>query len=266
MDQLIDPEEVARFENATWSRCARGYVDGFGALAGEAIRSLLDEVNVKRDDRVLDVGTGPGLVAAAAAEQGAEVVGVDFSEAMLAEASRLHPAIEFRAASAEALPFPDSTFDAVVGNFILHHAGRPAKVLEEAFRVLRRDGRVGFTVWADLSKLEAFGLFFAAVAEHAGAAELPHGPLFGVSDFDVFHQMLRQAGFRDSSVRELPTVWRMRSIDSFLAAFRDWAQLDAFPHDVRGRIEATVRDRASAYRSGDGFTMPNPAILLSAVK
>ena len=36
--------------------------------------------------------------------------------------------------------------------FILHHAGRPAKVLEEAFRVLRRDGRVGFTVWADPSR------------------------------------------------------------------------------------------------------------------
>ena len=46
MEQLIDPEEVARFENATWSRCARGYMDGFGALAGEAIRPLLDEVNV----------------------------------------------------------------------------------------------------------------------------------------------------------------------------------------------------------------------------
>ena len=87
MDQLIDPEEVARFENATWSRCASGYMDGFGALVGEAIRPLLDEVNVNRDDRVLDVGTGPGLVAAAAAERGAEVVGVDFSEAMLAEAT-----------------------------------------------------------------------------------------------------------------------------------------------------------------------------------
>jgi SAM-dependent methyltransferase len=178
MDRLIDPEEVGRFENATWSRCAKGYVNGFGALVREAIRPLLDKVNVNRGDRVLDVGTGPGLVAAAAEEQGADVVGVDFSEAMLAEARRLHPAIEFRAASADALPFADSTFDAVVGNFILHHAGRFAKVLEESFRVLRRGGRVGFTVWADLSKLEAIGLFFAAVAEHAGAAELPHGPLF----------------------------------------------------------------------------------------
>lgn len=266
MEKLIDPEEVARFENATWSRCASGYMDGFGALVGEAILPLLDEVKVSTGDRVLDVGTGPGLVAAAAAGRGADVVGVDFSEAMLAEARRLHPKIEFRRASAESLPFEDGAFDAVVGNFVLHHSGNPDKVLKEAFRVLRDDGRVGFTVWADLSKLEAFALFFAAVGEHAGTAELPHGPLFAVSDFQVFHQMLRDAGFRDSSVRELQTVWRMHSIDSFLAAFRDWAQLDAFPNDVRDRIEATVRERATAFRSGDILEMPNPAILLSAAK
>ena len=71
MEQLIDPEEVARFENATWSRCARGYMDGFGALAGETIQPLLDEVKVRRGNRVLDVGTGPGLVAVAVREPGA---------------------------------------------------------------------------------------------------------------------------------------------------------------------------------------------------
>lgn len=125
---------------------------------------------------------------------------------------------------------------------------------------------MGFTVWADLSKLEAFGLFFAAVEEHAGAAELPHGPLFGVSDFTVFHEVARDAGFRESSVRELQIAWRTQSIDSFLAAFRDWANLEAFPSEVRRAIEDTVRDRANAYRCGDVFAMPNPAILVSAVK
>src|SRR6185369_6290517 len=100
-----------------------------------------------------------------------------------------------------------------VGNFVLHHVGQPDEALREAFRVLRTGGRAGFTVWADASKLEAFGLFFAAVEEHAGPAQLPHGPLFGVSDFDVFHQMVRGAGFRDSSVRELPIAWRTASMD-----------------------------------------------------
>jgi SAM-dependent methyltransferase len=266
MQDRLDVEEVARFENATWSRCAQGYMDGFGALVVEAIGPLLDEAKVSGGDRVLDVGTGPGLVAATAAERGATLIGIDSSEAMLAEARRLHPEIEFRAGSAEALPFEGGEFDAVVSNFMLHHSGQPDEVLKEACRVLRPDGRMGFTVWADPSKLEAFGLFFAAVEEHAGAAELPHGPLFGVSDFAVFHEMARDAGFQNSSVRELQIDWRTPSIDSFLAALGDWVNLEAFPKNVRDAIESTVRERARVYRRGDAFIMPNPAILLSAVK
>jgi len=262
----FDPEEVAQFENATWSRGVDSYMDGFGALVREAIGPLLDEVRISDGDRVLDVGTGPGLVAAAAAERGADVLGIDFSGAMVAKARNLHPDVEFQKARAESLPSGDGRFDAVVGNFVLHHSGEPDVVLREAFRVLRRGGRVGFTVWADLSKLEAFGLFFAAVEEHAGSAELPHGPLFGVSDFDVYHRMARSAGFRDSSVRELPIAWRTDSLDSYLSSFRAWANLDAFPQQARDGIEATVRERAGAYRSGNVLVMPNPAILVSGVR
>ena len=61
------------------------------------------------------------------------------------------------------------------------------------------------------------------------SAQLPNGPLFGVSDFAVYHQMVRGAGFHDSSVRELPIAWRTSSIDAYVASFRDWANLGAFP-------------------------------------
>ena len=109
----FDPEEVARFENATWSRCAETYSDGFGALVREAVIPLLDEVNVSDGKRVLDVGTGPGLVAAAAAERGADVVGIDFSDAMVAQARRRYPGLDFRKAAGESLPFDAGKFDAV---------------------------------------------------------------------------------------------------------------------------------------------------------
>lgn len=266
MQSQFGPEEIAQFENATWSRCAEGYVDGFGALVSEAIEPLLDEVKLSEGERVLDMGTGPGLVAARAVERGAAAVGIDFSEAMLSEAQRRHPEIEFLQASAEDLPIEDAEFDVVIGNFMLHHVAHPERVLREAFRVLRPEGRMGFTVWTDPAKLEAFGLFFAAVEEHAGATEFPHGPLFGLSDFEVFHAMARNAGYRDSSVRELPIAWQIQSIDSFLSAFWDWANLETLAPDIQRAIEATVRERAANYRQGDTYTMPNPAILLSAVK
>lgn len=266
MDTQFDEKEVAKFENETWSRCAAGYMEGFGALVGEAVEPLLDAVTPRKGERFLDVGTGPGIVAAAAAKRGAAVVGIDFSDAMLAEARKRHAGIDFHAAPAEQLPFDDGEFDAVAGNFVLHHSGNPKAVLTEALRVLKPGGRAAFTVWGDLPKLEAFGLFFAAVEEHAGSAELPHGPLFGVSDPGVLMDFLGSTGFGDPMVTEIDIAWRTPNIDSYLGAFRDWANLAVFPPEVRGAIESTVRERAESYRNSGQYVLPNPAIMLSAVK
>lgn len=78
---------------------------------------------------------------------------------MVDEARRRNPGVEFRVADAHSLPFEDGSFDVVLSNLTVHHLGDPDKFLAEAFRVLRPGGRLAFTVWADLSKLEAFGLF-----------------------------------------------------------------------------------------------------------
>lgn len=185
---------------------------------------------------------------------------------MLQEAKRRQPGVNFRLASAEALPFGNEEFDAVVGNFVLHHSGDPTMLLKEAFRVLRKGGRIAFTVWADLAKLEAFGLFFGAMERQGLAGELPHGPLFGVSDFDVYHGMAVTAGFHDVLVRELPIAWTMSTIDSLLAAFADWVNMNALPAETRVAVDADVRQASRSYESSGKLTIPNPAILMSALK
>ncbi|MCA8948195.1 MAG: methyltransferase domain-containing protein [Planctomycetes bacterium] len=265
-EPVPDVKRIEDYENATWSRCAAGYRDGFGVLVAGALPDLLDAVDARAGARVLDVGTGTGLAAGAAQARGAEVTGVDFAPAMIDLARAAAPAIDFRIAPADALPFANDHFDAVVGNFVLHHCARPDAVLREALRVLRPGGRVGMTVWGEIAQLEAFGLFFAAVGEHVGVPELPHGPLFGVADPAALGDLLRAAGFDAVAVRELPLVWQTPTLAPYLAAFASWADTDALPADTRAAIERSVTATAERFRTSRGFELPNPALLLSARK
>ena len=79
--------------------------------------------------RVLDLACGPGFISAAIAELGAQPVGLDFSSAMVGLARAGHPGLRFEEGDAEALPFADGSFDAVVGNFGIHHVPDPLRAL-----------------------------------------------------------------------------------------------------------------------------------------
>ena len=93
--------------------------------------------------RVLDVGCGTGTLAAALAERGAKVWGVDPSGEMLVEArraGRAGPGLAFKLGAAEALPFKDAWFERAVSRLALHLVDRPAAFRELA-RVLAPGGR-----------------------------------------------------------------------------------------------------------------------------
>jgi SAM-dependent methyltransferase len=101
-------------------------------------------------DAVLDIGCGAGvdsLVAAHLAGPGGRVVGIDVTFAML-EQARAHLArlgwlqVSFQVADAEALPFPDNDFDAVISNGVFNLTLNKAKALQEAHRVLKPGGRL----------------------------------------------------------------------------------------------------------------------------
>ena len=103
----FDPDAFRDFERAAHSRKAESYHGQFSAVTDHAIRPLLDAAKVGGGTRLLDVAAGPGHLAGTAAQRGARVTGVDLAPAMVALASKLHPDVTFREASADRLPFPD---------------------------------------------------------------------------------------------------------------------------------------------------------------
>ena len=93
------------------------------------------------------MGSGPGDLAAAAAALGADTVGIDVAPSMVRRAAIANPSIPFRVGSFEAIPAGAGAFDAVVGNFVFNHVGRPETALAEARRVLRPGGWLALSTW-----------------------------------------------------------------------------------------------------------------------
>lgn len=112
--------------------------------------ALVSAVDPRPGQKVLDVATGTGLVAFALARRGALVVGLDQSEEMLrgarARLAALGPQpgeVRFVHGEAEALPFPDGSFDALTFTYLLRYVDDPQATLAELARVLRPKGRIG---------------------------------------------------------------------------------------------------------------------------
>ncbi|HYS57611.1 MAG TPA: class I SAM-dependent methyltransferase, partial [Burkholderiales bacterium] len=172
-----DPAAFRALEHAGWQGAARRYDDAFGSLTRQAVDPLLDSAEVRSGARTLDVASGPGYAAAGAAARGARVAALDFSSAMVELARSQNPETEFREGDAEALPFPEGSFDAVVMNFGMLHLAQPERAVTEAFRVLRAGGRFAFTVWAKPEEAVGFGIVLDAIRKHGNPdVPLPPGP------------------------------------------------------------------------------------------
>ena len=270
----MDAEAFRDFERAAHDRVADGYHDFFEPVTRGAISALLDAAGVREGSRVLDVATGPGGVAAAAAARGASrVVGVDLSPKMVALAARLHPAVEFREADAEALPFDSGEFDAVVSSFGVGHFPRPERAVAEFARVLARDGMAAVTWWEIPARNRVNGVFFDAVTQaHAPQPDLPAGPaVFRFSDEAELLSLLDGAGLVDVTAREVTWAHRIPSAEAWWrgglgSLARASATILGQAPETQRRIREAFDGLAASYAVEEGFLAPCAARVASGRK
>jgi ubiquinone/menaquinone biosynthesis C-methylase UbiE len=261
----IDPQAFNAFEAAGWQDRAAGYDAFFAPITSRLAGPLLDAVGASDGVRLLDIATGPGYVAAAAARRGARVTGVDIAEAMIESASRAHPEVDFRQADAEALPFPDSSFDAVVSNFGILHFGRPDQAVAESCRVLAPGGRLAMTVWDSPDRARLIGVFVEAMAIAGAAApeDIPVGPpFFQFSSQEAFAGLATGAGLTEVNVRRVAFTHRIRSADTLWdgllgGTVRTSAAVLRQPAPMRAQIRAGF-DRLVGAHAAEGGELDLP--------
>lgn len=147
-DVGLDLRAIKGKQQQTWA------AGDFAAVATTLVvvsELLCEAADLHAGERVLDVATGSGNTAIAAARRFCDVAGVDYVPALLerarerATAERL--AIEFREGDAEAIPYPDASFDVVLSTFGTMFAPDQEQAARELLRVCRPGGRIGMANW-----------------------------------------------------------------------------------------------------------------------
>lgn len=143
-----DLKAIKTKQQATWSA---GDYAAVGITIQLVSESLCEAVDLRAGSRVLDVATGSGNTALAAARRNADVIGVDYVPSLLqrgrerAAADRLK--VDFRDGDSEALPFKDAEFDYVLSTFGVMFAPDHVRTASELLRVCKPGGKIALSNW-----------------------------------------------------------------------------------------------------------------------
>jgi SAM-dependent methyltransferase len=256
------------FEHAGWQRVADKYDSSWSSLTRQFVFHLINAAQVSPRMSLLDVACGPGYVSAAVKELGAVPTGIDFSEKMITIARGMFPDISFIQGDAQALPFPNVSFDRVLSNFGLLHVSHPEMACAEVCRVLKSGGKFGFTVWAGPDKSPGARIVNDAIQSHADLnVGLPEGPpryLFGESE--ECRKALEQCGFDGTSMSyETRTVeWHLPTASYFFEAERDAGVrtaglLGRQSSEKLDKIRVAIENAMQRYARGNEFILPMTA-------
>jgi SAM-dependent methyltransferase len=194
---------------------ADAYDRFMGRYSARLSGALADYAGVRSGQRVLDVGCGPGALAAELVERvgAANVFAVDPSAPFVAAVQDRLPGVDVRLAAAEQLPFPDHTFNAALAQLVVHFMTDPVAGLREMARAVRRDGVVAACVWDHGGDRGPLNVFWKA------ARQLDPG----VKDES------RLAGAREGHLAELFVKAGLRAVEATVlvstvahATFEDW--------------------------------------------
>jgi SAM-dependent methyltransferase len=213
-----DFEAIKQRQQAIWASGDFAIIGVTLQIVGE---SLAEAVDVRADERVIDIAAGNGNATLAAARRFAQVTSTDYVPALLekararAEADGLR--VQFRVADAEALPFPDASFDVALSTFGVMFAPDQVRTAHEMLRVVRDGGRIGMANWTPEGFL---GQLFKTIGAHVPPPAGVQSPALWGAEARL--RELFGAGADSIEATHKMFNFRYASAGHFLQVFRDF--------------------------------------------
>jgi len=238
---------------------------------------LLDQMNPRQGERVLDVACATGIVARLAAERvgpTGKAIGLDVNPGMLAVAGSATPegaSIEWRQANAEDMPLPDEAFDLVVCQQGLQFFPNKLVALREMHRVLAPTGRLAISVWRDIQHIPGYIALAHALASHVSSESASFMHMTG-SVADELESLAVEAGFQKVAVRSVSRELHFSSPEAFVFELIQctplaWmASVNQADDSTRANVVTEITTKLQPYVDDDGLTFPIEARVLTARK
>jgi SAM-dependent methyltransferase len=228
--------DIKDLQRAQWRDAADAwdeYFDWYSRAFAPLMTWCADAIDAAPGMRVLDVAAGsgqPALTIASRIQPGGTLLGIDFSPEMRAVAERRAREagatnVSFRTMDAEQLELPDASFDAVTCAYGIIFFPDAQRALSEMRRVLKPGGRIALGVWDEPSKSPFVTVGGAAVGRfHAPTPPNPNSPgAFRFAKRDVLERTLRDAGFNDVTMTNVPMSIEFESTEEYWEMFIECA-------------------------------------------
>jgi ubiquinone/menaquinone biosynthesis C-methylase UbiE len=215
------PTDLAALKARQQGAWASGDYAVIGTTLQIVGEQLAEACDLRYDERVLDVAAGNGNATLAAARRGCRVLSTDYVATLLESGARRataeHLQVEFQVADAEALPFADGSFDAVVSTFGVMFTPDHAASAGELARVCRPGGRIGLANWTP----EGFiGQLFKTLGRHVPPPPDVQPPARWGTEAHL-HELFDDVA-SGIAVARRHFNFRYRSAAHFIEIFRTW--------------------------------------------